>query len=406
MNKIAAIINNTAPKPAPLPTNTIVQASPSRSQVTTLFNSAQSCALDRQQIRPKCPDTSRIRSTEYHATTQNHADSTRTPRKRSLSYTEGSTPTKRFHSNKQVVDATEGPIVSHNRNTKEVSAEQLWDAKRTPASHPHEAEGVDLIQEVADQPSQPNVAELELPKSPPSSFSQELARLNEITYGLDSQFGQNEIENSRNKFYLQLRKLHVEAECGNRRENLVEFKEEECVDITNLLFTELVGEQTLLRVSSLIEGYNSSKEHIGPQQIVRAEMLAKHHETPPLLKKYFGSIARAALSINGCKNANFRHFNNVWGLIENVHTHKVYKTLIQAAEAKEDWLITHLKKNGFNTGKGVSWKTVTIRYLCQALEIPSKKLDLNAQQCESISCAIKLFGNGIIIILPVTAVSR
>jgi hypothetical protein len=233
--------------------------------------------------------------------------------------------------------------------------------------------------------------------------------LKAITYSLTAEVSQNDIVQCRDSFFSQLSSLEVDVRvCGKQETH--SFTAEEATDITNLLFTDLVGWPAMKRVQTLLTEYNERPDNCaGLQGIARAEQLANEASTPQPFKDLFGSLSRAnRYALNGTVVSKGPvHVNTIKSIIESVKTHQFYTKIMAAAAQNDPDLERYLIAQGYKDKKaGSTWKSVARLFIRETMGYSNSALDLQCQQAEIVSFMVELFGNGIIPIFPVQAVWR
>jgi len=198
------------------------------------------------------------------------------------------------------------------------------------------------------------------------------------------------------RFFQELRRLSMEVRTNNKLETK-KFTDDEAVDITNFFFTEMMGPRCLGRISSLIRHYNKHGEYgIDKGAAARAEALAQDPDTPASIRRFFGAFSKVERAKMGASSV-FGQLQHAELNLDLLHQFNALKTMVQDSNKQ---LMDFLKKNGYSTAKGVSWQSLIITYLADALQIDNIALRNNTQSAQGIAALVDQFGFGILTVLP------
>jgi hypothetical protein len=231
--------------------------------------------------------------------------------------------------------------------------------------------------------------------------------LTDVQYSMTLTVDLAKVHELRNNFHAKLQALQVDIRKSQKAKTDC-FTAQEATSITNFFFAELVGTAPK-RLKKLVEGYQCSKEErIGFGSLLEAENLAQDKEVPSQLRDYLASFSRVIRNTNQGQaiGEGISRYGHIEGLMENVHMRKLYRNIVDAADAKEPNLTAYLQQAGYSTATGRTWKSEANRFLREKLRISSSALNNFVLEAEVVSNMVHTFGTGILLILPDNAPAR
>lgn len=206
----------------------------------------------------------------------------------------------------------------------------------------------------------------------------------------------------RDNFYQQLAQLQVEVRVKN---NLViqRFTTEEATEITNFFFDDMTGPKALERLCGLITEYTApSDAGMTPSIVAKAETLAQDTDMPMCFREFYDYLARSSMYSFRSRSAleTFRWTESNLTLLEK------YLDLITKIDERDPSLISKIQASGFHTGRGVDWRTCTLRFLASSLGWSPNPLRVRCTQTQGVALIVQHFGVGITTVLPPFTLSK
>ena len=245
-----------------------------------------------------------------------------------------------------------------------------------------------------------------------------------IEYDLTPEISKSAMSNVRDEFLKQLLEKEIQVRVKGSLQPCT-FDQNEATEITNLLFADLVGWNALKRLKKLMRGYSrNTGESVSFATIARADHLASREETPPLFRRYFASVSRAASLARQAEmsNEDTTYFNNIQRLIENVRIHKAYTSIMDAlksdnvAERVEEAtqahvhmrgdIMAYLKAEGYSQSQGVDARSCVRKFMAKQTNLSSPEFKKMNLQAETVAHIVELFGPGVITIFPTDALRK
>jgi hypothetical protein len=171
------------------------------------------------------------------------------------------------------------------------------------------------------------------------------------------------------------------------------FSEDECIDITNFFFSEVVGPSSLSRLSHLIQYYMQVDTESGLDRrvAVRAQELSKDTFAPTPLQRFFRAFGDAVAG----HTTTTTTLSSLYKMVHSIKLAKFYEALTREIRNPDGHLRPWLKQQNYRPHKGATWTTVVIQYMTHALGTPAHVWKGTCQTAIGIQGLQKEFGNGI-----------
>jgi hypothetical protein len=176
------------------------------------------------------------------------------------------------------------------------------------------------------------------------------------------------------------------------------FRDQEIIDLTNLLFTELLGRPALVRISSLIKYANGKDPSTGDDNLaaIRARNHAARPGVPDLVKTVFLEYS-IYLDLTTKVNASVRTVQSNSRLIA---WHQRYHEMIEAVRNKDRAVMKELARWNIKSRRGVGSATLVLDYFVKTMDYETTQISNKLQIAQSIYRLVKKHGWGILILLP------
>jgi hypothetical protein len=203
---------------------------------------------------------------------------------------------------------------------------------------------------------------------------------------------------ARNELYRALRTMVLYVGRGQSKKT-VTWTQDQCADIVNLLFHDMMGTPANTRISDYIATYESQEP--ATQQFKasqKAKVLARTVTYEPM-KKFFVAYKEVARQIASEKGK----YSYLYRMQTSIELLKKYNHLreLGSATVMDPSLIAFLAAEGFTVSKGVGIQSLVLQYLSSALELEQGKIQNILQEAVCVDKLAETFGNGVLLLLPI-----
>jgi hypothetical protein len=239
------------------------------------------------------------------------------------------------------------------------------------------------------------------PSSPPAASSR--PTLQPLRLGLTPDMTADELMGHREEFLLELRQL-VYTIRKNNEPVQEKFSEDECIDIANFFFSEVMGPSSLSRLSHLIQYYMQVDPEFRLDRgvAVRAQLLSQNTSAPTPLRQFF----RAFGNVMAGHTTLTTILSSLYKMVHSIKLVKFYLALIREIYKPDGHLRSWLKEQNYQPQKGATWMMVLIQYVTDALDTPAHVWNGTCQMGIGIQGLQKEFGNGILTLLPIATMRK
>jgi hypothetical protein len=264
-------------------------------------------------------------------------------------------------------------------------------------------EGEDYPDEETTPPTDAVTRRRKKSSSPPAVTSR--PSLKPLRLDLTADVTADELMGYREEFLLELRQL-VYTIRKNNKPVQEKFSEDECIDIANFFFSEVMGPSSLSRLSHLIQCYMQADPESGLDRgvAVRAQELSKDASAPTPLRRFFRAFGDAVAGHT--TSTSTTTLSSLYKMVHSIKLAKFYEALTREIRKPDGHLRPWLRQQNYRPHKGATWTTMVIQYVTDALSTPAHVWKGTCQTAIGVQGLQKEFGNGILTLLPITAMRK
>jgi hypothetical protein len=194
------------------------------------------------------------------------------------------------------------------------------------------------------------------PSSPPAVPSP--PSLKPLRLDLTADVTADELMGYREEVLLELRQLVYTIRKDNKPVQET-FSEDECIDIANFFFSEVMGPSSLSRLSHLIQYYMQVDPESGLDRgiAVRAQELSKDASAPTPLRRFFHAFGNAVAG----HTTSMTTLSSLYKMVHSIKLAKFYEALTREIRKPDEHLRPWLKQQNYRPHKGATWTTVVIQ---------------------------------------------
>jgi hypothetical protein len=186
----------------------------------------------------------------------------------------------------------------------------------------------------------------------------------------------------------------------NRVMQETSFDDDQIVQVTNILFTEMLGKPVLTRITSIIQHANGADEE-GKDNLLgeRAHNHATRGDVPQLCKivfQEFESYCKLTAKRNVAVTA-------VLAATRQIQWYNSYNHLIEAVEKKDKEILKELARWDIKPRRGANHSTLVRDYFKKTLDMNKTSVGNEVSRACALSELVDEHGYGVLVLLPPSA---
>jgi len=196
----------------------------------------------------------------------------------------------------------------------------------------------------------------------------------------------------RTQFYRRIQQIDFIGTKSNKPFRF-QFHGPEVVELTNFLFSDLIGRKARARITALLQSY--TKPTSDPQE--QAETAEKSRDTPDEFRNLFGTLSRALPSASKNRDSHMTYIHQMYNTLAFLED---YNTRRMQAINKDESFIAILDRYGLKAQAGWSVLVRFLKYFNQQIGWTKTEHRNFIQGAQALSTLTDEFGHGILVLLP------